>query len=67
MSLTISMWWSLIGRISARNTMYTVFMLTGLSLLIVGVWVIVQSLAGGLAIRLRQAVAPDTPGTDPGR
>lgn len=31
-------------------------MLTGISLTIVGVWVIVQALAGGLAIRLRQAV-----------
>jgi len=31
-------------------------MLTGISLLIVGVWVIVQALAGALAIRLRQAV-----------
>lgn len=30
-------------------------MLTGISLVIVGVWVIVQAAAGGLVVRLREA------------
>jgi len=35
-------------------------MLTGISLLIVGVWIIVQALAGGAAVRLREAVSSPT-------
>ena len=30
-------------------------MLTGISLTIIGVWIIVQAAAGGLAVRIRQA------------
>jgi len=35
-------------------------MLTGISLLIIGGWITIQALAGGAAVRLREAVSSPT-------